>query len=300
MFVRSPFSKGNSPEAKGFLHDCSVKALIANQPPLPSEEEEDVRAGLIVSVLTESPDGDRKELFLVSEVNDDTIGGFWLYEEDDVPQSVLETQSERSFEEDAHFSYIYFSDHFDVVYKDSLLAEESSKRRRKSSKSSTDCKTCRVPVDSLVSRLKGAYSHSHGEILNIRGLDQFMAMLKKLDTCTIDESGLGLFRNTNDRVSCILPGGIDSSLDRAQDLSGLLWSGGCDLKEIEPVPANCDCCGLDRTISFVLNDMLYLGSSCANKIRRLAPEILRCRDLAKNPAHLLNPFRYTTEMAIID
>lgn len=289
---------GNSETAKNFLHNCAVQELISMTPAREASKDEDIRPGHIVRVLTESNSGDSEEYFLVSELTGDNIGGFWLYKEEDIPIEI----EEDSIDNDAATMQrdLYVSDHFDIVHKTSLLTEEIRAKRRNLGEASQSIKSSRIPIREFLPRIKGAYSQVHKEILHARSLSQYMNMLEQLDVMSIEECGLGLFKNISDRVSCILPGGIDSSLERAADLSGLLWSGGCNLEEIAKVPGNCDCCGLDRTISYVLNGMLYLGSSCAKKIQRLSPEILKCRRLAENPAHLLDPFKYTTTLAIIE
>ena len=85
-------------------------------------------------------------------------------------------------------------------------------------------------------------------------------------------------------------------MDRASDLASVLWQGGCNLTEIPKTPANCDCCGLDRTIQYKLNDFMFLGSYCASKVELFGKDIEACRQLAKNPANLLNPFTNTVFM----
>ena len=68
MYKQSDFLKGkvcggNFKEAKNFLHDCAVRVLLSTTPPSNEDNAEEIRAGHIVKVLTESSGGDRQELF---------------------------------------------------------------------------------------------------------------------------------------------------------------------------------------------------------------------------------------------
>ena len=137
-----------------------------------------------------------------------------MYEESDVPTDALSNNS--SLDIDASTG-IFFSDHFDCVHHNSLIQNTDS---------------CRVKIETLLPMIKGAYSNEHQEILHRRSIESFITMLKRLEQDSIENLKLSLFKNIDDCVSCILPGGIDSSLERAADLSGVLWSGGCNLKKL--------------------------------------------------------------------
>lgn len=254
------------------VHDCAVMSLVNS-----SQTREENSAGIelvgkFVEVLIEGDRGEYSEdLFLVTENNErsEHLFGFWIYKPNDMSgdwDTVSETGSANTIDEDAQDARLFFSDHFDTVSKETLVDR---------------CKGCiPVPTEEVISRIAGAWSTKHNTcFLGRNRVQSFLRMLEVLATSNYSSAGLKLWPQLYDRVMAILPSGIDSSLERAQDLRDELW------KEInlyplgDPVEGLCDCCGMRRFLTVQLNDGWYVGKTCAAKIEGVSSDIDAVRDM---------------------
>lgn len=260
------------PKSIEAVHDCAVMSLVNS-----SQTREEDRMGIelvgkFVEVLIEGNHGEYSEdLFLVTEDNEDTgqLFGFWLYKPNDMPgdwDTVSETGSVDTIEEEAYEQRLFFSDHFDTVSKETLVER---------------CKgPTPVPTEEVVSRIAGAWSTKHNTcFLGRNRVQSFVRMLNVLATTNYSSAGLKLWPQLYDRVMAILPSGIDSSLERAGDLRDELWKEINIYSLADPTHGVCDCCGMQRFLTYQLNDGWYIGKTCAAKIEGIAPDIDAVRDM---------------------
>lgn len=255
------------PDAVAAIHSEAVKVLVsATQQvrPLPALD----LTGRIVEVIVEADACEKIEFFLVTEYNRGTgeLCGFWIYTPAEMPGDWDTAEEGYSIATDAEDTRIFFSDHFDVVHEDTLSPR------------------CRGPVpiklNHILPNIAGAWSSKHTTaFVGQERVRTFVDMLKTVDEVGYGNANLKLWRSLHDRVCAILPSGIDSSIQRAQDLQERIWEGASPLSLAEPLVGRCDCCGLQRTLTVEFGDGWYVGKTCASKIMSIVPEIETAREM---------------------
>lgn len=251
----------NHPRAIETVHCEAIQMLLAKANTVETNKDEASLTGKIVEVIVETDKDDSVEFFLVTEYNSDKqeLFGFWLYKPSEMPGD-WDTEEEDSIETEADDKRLFFSDHFDTVHIDSL-----SER----SKGPTSIK-----LTDLLPRFAGAWCSKHNmAFLGQARVRTFVDMLKVINEMEYEHAKLRIWRNLFDRASAILPSGVDSCLQRAQDLQEKLWDGDVLTKLNCSTFGLCDCCGLQRTLSFEFGTGWYVGKTCAVKIQSLLPEI---------------------------
>jgi len=256
------------PDALAAVHHEAVKVLVAGAQRVNNPPVQDLTGHVVEVVVEADKDVDTVEFFLITEYNEATkeLFGFWLYKPSEMPGD-WDTPSETgSVELDCNDRRVFLSDHFDVVHTDALSKRSVGPNP--------------IPINEVLPNVAGAWSSKHNTAFvgqeRVRG---FLDMLKTLQIKGYTEAGLRLWPAIYDRVNAVLPSGIDSCLQRAEDLRERLWEGA----NLEPLQSQvhglCDCCGLPRRLTFELGKGWYIGKTCAAKIQTLIPEIESCKTM---------------------
>jgi len=255
------------PDAVAAIHSEAVKVLVSATQKVRPPPVLDL-TGRIVEVIVEADACERIEFFLVTEYNRGTgqLCGFWVYTPAEMPGDWDTAEEDCSIATDAEDTRIFFSDHFDVVHEDTLSHR------------------CKGPVpinlNHILPNIAGAWSSKHTTaFVGQERVRTFIDMLKTVDEVGYANANLKLWRSLYDRVCAILPSGIDSSIQRAQDLQERIWDGASALSLAEPLVGRCDCCGLQRTLTVEFGDGWYVGKTCASKIMSLIPEIEAAKEM---------------------
>ena len=267
-FQRAKILPANHPEALAAVHHEAVKVLISGAQRVRGPAVKDLTGHIVEVIVEADKDDDTAELFLITEYNDTTkeLFGFWFYRPTEM-HGDWDTLSETdSIELDCNDQRVFLSDHFDVVHADALSSR---------SKGPTP-----LPLAEVLPNVAGAWSSKHNTaFVGQERVRNFLDMLKILQSRGYEEAGLRMWPTIYDKVNAVLPSGIDSSLQRAQDLRERLWEGA----KLSPLQAQthglCDCCGLPRRLTFELGNGWYIGKTCAAKIETLIPEIENCKSM---------------------